>query len=241
MVRIAALAAAVLLMASCDDGHVDDPVYNNSEESYNVQIIGTFKSLSTWSGSYSVAAACFNESSEYSLIQKVLPATATDTSVDTLRLSNVPTTAQTIEIAVVNILRKRVASIYTYEIPKSHPSSDTITLDVGTLDVGMFGAINRFVFQGTSTNCSRCHASATATAHLDLTAANAYSSLVGVPAYVDPTQTRVVAGNSGNSYLYKVLTEGDDNISYAHPRLFENDNKPFLDIIRSWIDGGAKE
>lgn len=237
-----AIVSALILatLTACDDGQVTEKTVVNTSESYEVQIIGTFKSLHTWSGTYSVAAACFDETSEYSLIQKVLPATATDTSIDTLHLSGVPTTARTVEVAVVNSLRKRIATIYSYDIPEGQSTRETITLNVGTLDVGMFGAINRFVFQGSSTNCSRCHASATATAHLDLTAANAYQSLVGVASYVDPTQTRITPGSTAQSFLYKVITEGDDRIGYTHPRIFEDKaTKPFLDIIKAWIEGGA--
>lgn len=235
------VTAGTWSLMSCDDGHVDDPVYVNTEDSYNVQITGTFKSLNTWNGTYSVAAACFDDESNYSLIQKVLPSSANDT-VQVLKLSNVPTNAHTVEIVVVNTLRKRIATLYSYEIPENQRYADTIKIDVGTLNVGMFGAINQFIFQGTGTNCSRCHSSERATANLDLTAEHAYSSLVGMKAQKDSTRTRVIPGDAENSFLYKVITEGDDNVGYSHMGLFADDAyAPFLNIIKSWIDGGAKE
>ena len=229
-------------LISCDDGHVDDPVFTYDDESYTIQITGTFKSLKTWTGSYSVAAACFDGESDYSTIQKVLPSASTDSTVETLTISSVPTNSKTVEIAVVNTLRKRIATLYSYEIPENQRYDDTIKIDVGTLNVGMFGTIDQFIFQGTGTNCSRCHNNADGAGHLDLTTANAYASLVGVNAYKDATQTRVLPGDADHSFLYKVITEGDENVGYSHPGLFtEEQYSVFLDIIKSWINGGAKE
>ena len=231
-----------LQLVGCDDGHVDDPVYVNTEDSYNVQITGTFQSLNTWTGSYIVVAACFNEESEYSLIQKVLPAASTDSTTEVLTLSGVPTNSKTVEIALVNTLRKRIATLSSYEIPENQRYSDTIKIDVETLNVGMFGTINQLIFQGTGTNCSRCHASARAAADLDLSADNAYHNLVGKKATKDSTKTRVVPGDADSSFLYKVITEGDENVGYSHPGLFADEKyAPFLDIIKAWINGGAKE
>lgn len=235
------VGGALSCLTGCDDGHVDDPVYVNTDDSYTVEMTGTFQSLNTWNGTYSVAVACFDGESDYSLLQKVLPSSQEATT-QVLKLSNVPTNAKTVEIAVVNTLRKRIATIYSYEIPEHQRYSDPIKIDVGTLNVGMFGAINQFVFQGTGTNCSRCHSSARATANLDLSADNAYSNLVGVPASSDATQTRVIPGDAEHSFLYKVITIGDENVSYPHAGLFTNETyATFLDIIKSWIEGGAQE
>lgn len=228
-------------LVGCDDGHVDDPVHEGlNAEGYTVKITGTFQRLQTWSGSYLVAAACFGDESEYSVIQKALPNTSTDTSVETVTLSNVPANAKTVEIAVVSILRKRVASLYTYEIPEGQRHDDTIRVDVGCLDVGMFGAINQHVFQGSKTNCARCHGGVSPAAGLNLTAATAYVNLVGKAATTDASQTRVVAGSADRSYLYKVITEGDPHVGYPHPGLFVDEPEAtFVKIVREWIDGGA--
>lgn len=236
------MVALSLSFVSCDDGHVDDPVYDDHSETYTVQITGTFKSLNTWIGTYSVAAACFDEENAYSLIQKVLPSTATDSTMEVLTLAGVPTRTKTVEIALVNSLRKRIATLYSYNIPEDQRYADTIKIDVGTLNVGMFGAINQFIFQGTGTNCSRCHSSERAAANLDLSKENAYSHLVGVQSTKDTSKTRVVSGDADNSFLYKVITEGDENVGYSHPGLFADDKyAPFIDIIKEWINGGAKE
>lgn len=227
---------------SCDDGHVDDPVFQHNTEGYNVQITGTFRSQNTWTGNYSVVAAAFDEESDYSLIQKVLPSSATDDVQEIVKLSNIPAQSTTIEIAIVNSLRKRIATIYRYEIPDTYDSKDTIRIDVGELNVGMFATINNCVLQGTSTNCSMCHRGKNAAANLDLTPENAYASIVNVLAEKRNTMMRVLPYDASNSFFYKVITEGDENVSYSHLGFFaEEKYAAFIDIIASWIDSGAKE
>ena len=243
IIRILPLVFLAVLsqgITSCDDGHVDDPVYVDDNNYYNVMITGNFTHLKTWSGDYSVAAGTYDDESEYSLVQKVLPSTATDTSIDTLYLSNVPVTSKTVEIAVVNRLRMRIATLYSYAIPDNQRYDDTIRIDVGTLNVGMFGAINKYVFQNTSVNCSRCHASAESTANLDLTEANAYAALVNVQSHTNDSLMRVKPGDADNSYLYKAIMNEASEIHYNHNGLF-SDIPDFLNIIKSWINSGAKE
>ncbi|MBO4730105.1 MAG: hypothetical protein J5593_01375 [Bacteroidaceae bacterium] len=226
--------ALPLMLCACDDGHIDEPSYTTTTDAYTIQIKGTFQHINTWSSPYTVAAACFDDESPYSLTLTPLA----DTS--QITLTNVPTTAKTVEIAVVNTLRKRIATIYTYQISEPQPFKDTIKIDVGNLDVGIYNAINQFVFQGNS--CSQCHSAQSPAASLDLTAANAYQNLVGAQATKDKNGTRVVAGDATNSYLYKVITEGDANVGYSHPALFTNETySPFINIIRNWINNGATQ
>ena len=229
-----------LLLSSCDDGHVDDPVYNDLTERFVVKIKGIFKNRQSWTGNYSVVAACFDGESSYSVIQKVLPSNATDSTETSILISGVPTNAETVEIAIVNTLRQRIATLYSYEIPAQQNPSDTIMIDVGEINVGMFGAINQYVFQSTVLNCSRCHSEDRAASNLTLTSDKAYSNLVNVISYNDSNYLRVKPEDSENSYLYKVLTTGTDEVSYNHTTMLA-DYPDFLDIIKSWIDGGAKE
>ena len=232
-------AAICAMVGSCDDGHINDPVRATDAETFTVKIAGNFTGQDTWTGRTSVAAACFNEESPYSLTQAPLPASMDDNE-QTVTLTNVPTDTKTIEIAVVNSLRERIATIYSYSIPADQSTDDTIRLDIGSLDVGMYQTINQVVFQGNS--CSRCHGGASPAANLDLTPQQAYASLVNVKAEKDPQQTRILPGNAEGSYLYKVITEGDANVSYSHPALFTNEAySNFLNIIRDWINNGAKK
>ncbi|MBQ7741983.1 MAG: hypothetical protein IJT90_03530 [Bacteroidaceae bacterium] len=229
---ILTVLALPLMLCACDDGHIDEPPYTATTDAYTIQIKGTFQHINTWSSPYTVAAACFDEESPYSLTLTPLA------DASQITLTNVPSTAKTVEIAVVNTLRKRIATICSYQISETKPYKDTIKIDVGNLDVGIYHTINQFVFQANS--CSRCHSAQSPAASLDLTEANAYQNLVGTQATKDKSKKRVVAGDAANSFLYKVITEGDASVSYSHPALFTNETySPFIDIIRIWIDNGA--
>lgn len=235
-----AILISALSLTSCDDGYIIDPVYGDTTESFTVQMTGTLQSLKTWTGNYSVVLACFDGSSNYSIIQKVLPSDANDSTKIALTLSHVPTSAKTVEIAVVGSLRNRIATLFSYQIPDNQQHFDTIRIDIGTQNVGMFASINKALFQNTSINCARCHASNRPAAQLDLSSANAYSSLINKPAYKNPSVMRVKPYDAEGSYLYQVLTSGAEEVSYAHPALL-TDHQSLVEIIKTWINGGAKE
>ena len=232
----ALILTSLALLSSCDDGHVDDPVFQHSGDGYEVLLRGSFSGLSTWSGGYSVVAAAFDGDSPYSLMQKVLSADGSE-----VRLSAIPASAQTVEIAVVNSLRKRIATLYRYDL-SGDIGDDIVEIDCGNLDASMWSTINRCVLQGSATNCSMCHGSATGAAGLDLSAGNAYASLINVPATKGDGQMRVLPFDSEHSFFYKVLTDGDGRVSYSHTGLFAEEKlAAFLDVIRAWIDSGAGE
>ena len=223
---------STLLLASCDDGFVTDPVYESEQTGYNVKITGTFDGVDQWADNYNVVVAAFCEDDEYSSIQKTIQTDGEETAIT---LSNVPSGAKIIEIAVTNTLRKRVSTFYRYDV-EDVSADDTVRIDVGKQNVSMFSAINNTIFQGTATTCSRCHSGEKAARGLDLSAENAYKNLVGVKSNKDATLNRVTAGDAENSMLYKIIT--DD--SGFHKGFF-SDYGAFVNIIKSWIDNGAKE
>lgn len=232
-------AALVTALAACDDGAVNEKVIQNTGDGYNIKIIGTFNGVNTWSGKYSVAAACYEENAEYSVSQRVIPASA-EGEQDTIVLSNVPSTVKTVELAVVNSLRKRISTIHSYTIEEGQSKNDTIKIEVGNTDLSMFTAINDGLFQNTTVNCAQCHSSDHAAANLNMTRENAYNSLVGVNAHTNGAYMRINPGNADESYLYKVLAEGTDEVRYSHVALMA-DHQTMLDILKAWINGGAKK
>ncbi|MCR5313724.1 MAG: hypothetical protein K6E54_08835 [Bacteroidaceae bacterium] len=234
------ICTCTLAVTSCDDGLIYEKKYTTTTTGYTALITGTFKGQTSWPSKYSVVVAGFNDNSDYSIIQKTLAAKKNDSTEISMLLSNISDTTKTIEIAVVNSLRQRIATLFSYNISNDQNIDDTIRINVGELNVGMFQTINQNVFQGM--NCSRCHASSTAAGHLDLTAANAYSSIVNVDAYKNNTYKRILPGNADSSFLYKVITTGDENVGYSHPALF-TDSKyaTFQTIIKNWIENGATE
>lgn len=234
------LAPVAALLMACDDGSVTDPVYTDDTKTFAVEVRGTFHGLSQWGDGLSLAVAGYDGESRYSTIQKNLPQTEDKGMADTISLSKIPSSTKTIEIAVANNLRQKVASLFSYEIPEDQHPDDVIELDLGDIDASMFGAVDKAVFQGLS--CAQCHQGVTPPAGLDLTTANAWAALVNHQSAKEPGQTLVKPGDANGSFLVKVITDGDDNVHYSHPGLFvEDDAKPLLTLIKAWIDGGAKK
>ena len=92
---------AALAFASCDDGSVTDPVYSDTTETYKALLVADLRGLDMWGSSYSVVLAGFSNDSRYSRIQKNLTSTGADDVLDSIVLAGIPTTATSIELAVV--------------------------------------------------------------------------------------------------------------------------------------------
>ncbi len=231
------IAFLLVFATSCDDGHVDEKTYVYNTDSYNVQLSGNFTKTNTWGGKYTLALCGFNETDKYATIAKSL------SNIDgeaTIKLSNIPPETKTVEIAVINILRERMATLYKYDISDTDNINDTIKINVGEMNLGMFAHINNNLFQGTKTSCSKCHSGNNPRAGLDLSTDKAYSSIVGVASTKSPDNLLVKAGDAENSFLYKVISVGDENIHYSHTQL-TTDEQTMLDILKQWIEAGAKE
>lgn len=231
----AALLAPMMLLG-CDDGHIDDPVHVDSSKYFTVHFVATVTGLDDWDDFLMPVLAGYDGESQYSLIQKNITLTSTDDEQpDTLTLSRIPLTVTSVEVAVANVLRQRQASIFAYAIPDGHDPDVPIVVNVGSLDVSRFGAVNAAVFQGLS--CFRCHQGDEPPAGLSLVADVARDNLVGVPSAKSPSQTLAVPGRADDSFLVKVITDGDDNVHYDHRPFFAGDDGARLrDIIKAWVN-----
>jgi hypothetical protein len=90
-------------------------------------------------------------------------------------------------------------------------------------------------------DCAGCHSGSSPPQGLNLeTQATAFANLVGVPATeCSPTRLRVASGNPAASYLINKLTGMNLCSGQRMPR-----GGPFLsdatiDVVRTWITGGA--
>jgi len=86
-----------------------------------------------------------------------------------------------------------------------------------------------------------CHVAASAPFGLDLSSVSSSSAnLIGVPSGEMPSVLRVASGDAANSYVYWKLSGnpniGGDPMPLSGGPLSDGD----LDLIASWIDGGAK-
>ena len=214
----AGLLALLALAASCDDGRLYADRLILPEEGRVVRLTATLDGLDTWADGYSVVLAGFGEGSDYAVIAKSVQA-ADDGTVD-ITMSGVAEEVTTLEVCAINRIRKRVATYY--ELDCSTLADDTLRIDAGRLDVGMFATIQQDIFDRT---CTGCHGEGR---WLDLSA--------GVEG-----RTRVLPGHAAESVLYTILTTDESaNLATDHQTQFTLSDEQFA-LIEDWIDGGAGE
>ena len=225
------LLALLALAASCDDGRLYADRLILPEEGRVVRLTATLDGLDTWADGYSVVLAGFEEGSDYTVIAKSVQA-ADDGTVD-ITMSGVAEEVTTLEVCAINRIRKRVATYY--ELDCSTLSDDTIRIDAGRLDVGMFATIQQDIFDRT---CTGCHGEGR---WLDLSAGASHATLVNQPSTVFEGRTRVLPGNVAESVLYTILTTDESaDLGTDHRTQFTLSDEQFA-LIEDWIDGGAGE
>lgn len=227
----ASLLALLALAASCDDGRLYADRLILPEEGRVVRLTATLDGLDTWADGYSVVLAGFGEGSDYAVIAKSVQA-ADDGTVD-ITMSGVAEEVTTLEVCAINRIRKRVATYY--ELDCSTLADDTLRIDAGRLDVGMFATIQQDIFDRT---CTGCHGEGR---WLDLSAGASHATLVGQPSTVFEGRTRVLPGHAAESVLYTILTTDESaNLATDHRTQFTLSDEQFA-LIEDWIDGGAGE
>ena len=219
------------VFVSCDDGRIYEEHLIMPEEGRVVKLTGNLIGAEKWSSGYSVVVAGFDETKDYAVITKAIPLTECREVV----LSGISDEVTHVELCVVNRLRKRILSYGTFECPLV---TDTIRLDVGTKDVGMYAAIQSQLF---NTTCANCHGASTqAAAGLFLTDGKSYGALVNKYSRKVEDKLLVKPNDADGSILYQALAT---NISamwnYDHTKEVLSDE--WLDVLEDWIDDGAKE
>lgn len=227
----AALAAAS--MTACDDGKIyDDAKYDNEGYGFSVTMKGDISGCSDYSdGSpYSVALAAFAEGDDYALVAK--PVADGNGEVT---LSGISTEAASVELCLINRLRRRV---FTYaSIPAADTPDSSLVMEVGAADVDAGTTVEEKVF---AASCTQCHcATGKAAARLDLMPGNARQSLVGVASTVAEGACRVVPGNAGASLLWQaVATDATSGWAFNHANLLKDKD---IDFIEYWINSGTDD
>ena len=225
------LLALLAVTASCDDGRLYADRLIIPEEGRVVKLTATLEGLDTWSDGYSIVLAGFEDGSDYTVIAKSVQA-ADDGTVD-ITMSGVAEEVTTLEVCAINRIRKRVATYY--ELDCSTLADDTLRIDAGRLDVGMFATIQQDIFDRT---CTGCHGEGR---WLDLSAGTSYQTLVGQPSTVFEGRTRVLPGSAAESVLYTILTTSESaDLGTDHQTQFTLSEEQFA-LIGDWIDDGAKE
>lgn len=219
------------VFVACDDGRIYEENMVIPEEGRVVKLTGEITGAGNWSAGYTVAVAGFKEDDDYAIITKAVSTAGCKEVI----LSGINEQVTQIELCVVNRLRKRVLSMATFDCPVM---ADTIRLEVGTIDIGMYATIQRQLF---NTTCANCHGASTqAAAGLFLTEGRSYEALVGQPSQKLPEMLLVEPKNVDKSVLYQTLSSDiSKDWNYDHTK--EVLSEDWLDLLEDWIDDGAKE
>ncbi|MCM1332874.1 MAG: hypothetical protein NC248_09730 [Bacteroides sp.] len=223
----------MLLMsaASCDDGKIYEDVPDAPASGMTVKVSGSISGIDSWTGDYSICVAGFGDS-DFALISKPLTEIDSDGNIN-IEMSGLTENVTAIEICALNRLRKRVVSFAS--IKPDYNADDIINFNFSPIDAGMYTTIQGFF----NASCVQCHGGSNhAAAGLNLTAAESYLQLVGIPSVKSPDMERITPGNASESILWQTVA-GDVSAEWAynHRDLLSSTG---ADVMKSWIDGGAR-
>ena len=205
-----------LCFCSCDDGRIYEKEIEVQRGGRVLKLTGRFSGISNWTDDYSVVVAGFNDKSEYAVITKSLP-------------------VKSLKLCVISRLRECIVEFKTMEDEELAAITDTILMDVGTLDVGMFSSIQSQVFDK---RCVACHGqTGSASGNLFLTEGKSYHALVNQPAHKNSDILLVKPGSAEESFLHLVLNRAGDT-SMNHTDMLSEDEQPLLKLIDNWINEG---
>jgi len=234
MRKILCIFAAAVLLASCDDGPIDESHDDYGEAGIAIKMEGRLSGTQDWHESYDIAVAGFGNEDNYAVISKVLPAADGTFSVV---VSGVPANVESVELCVLNRLRQRVMAFRTAE---TGGVRDTLRFDVGDVNVSMTEAIQQSVYDR---SCVACHgADGHNAAGLDLTSGHSRAALVNVPSQKVPGSLLVKPGDPEASVLHRLL-RSDLSASWRqnHADMLNKERAgALLTLIDKWIENGAK-
>ena len=221
-------ACLTVAITSCDDGRLYEKPVILPEEGRVVKLTGNLSGVGEWAGGYSIVVAGFADDSEYAVISKSV-STGADGRAEVV-LSGIKDDVQRVELCVINRLRKRILTLRSADLSVA----DTIRLEVGSMNVGMYAAIQEQLF---NTTCTSCHGASTfAGGGLYLTEGKSYDALVGAPSQLADDKLLVEPGNADASVLYQALaTRVSATWRQDHSNMVMN--TAMRDVVKDWING----
>ncbi len=235
-----ALATSAFLLAACDSGDIEEKIYTAEDTGQVVKVTATISGLGDWDDDYNVALAGFNDNSNFAVMQRTLPHSIEDGTPVELILNNVTENISTVEFAITDKLRGRVITLSSVAMADYSESKDTIRMNLGTLDVSMFGVLQTGMF---NVACIQCHGgNGRSAAGLNLTDGMSYDQLVDVPSSRIEGSYRVVSGEPEQSVMRMILHEGgEDILHYNHTEVLSSQFKTNLDEVQNLIDEWIKK
>ena len=155
-----------------------------------------------------------------------------------IELSGLQGDIKLVRLCILDRLRKHIVTFNEVDVSNA---TETVRMDVGTVNISMFNAIQQNYF---NTTCANCHgASNRAAAGLYLTEGKSYQALVDADSKKVEGKKLVEPNNAANSVLHMVLNQQKvEGISMDHRDLVSEKNElTILPLIDSWINNGAKE
>ena len=232
------LCAAILALpccTACDDGRIPEKEFTLTEKGRVAKVQAHITGADSWPETYSLSIAGFSTDNAYTKIKKdLVPDAEGNVSVV---LSGIPEDVNTLEVCVVNSVRRRIVSYYTLDAPAT---TDTIRINAGNLNVGMYATIQQQIFDK---QCAHCHSGNAWAASLNLNEGASYADMLHVASQKVAGKERVTPGDADNSVLYEALASTislDDNWKHNHANIMTTD-RAGLQLIKDWIDNGAKE
>ncbi len=227
---------------SCDSGDIKEQSVSTADSGLTVKLSGVLTGVKSLNDAgYSIALAGFDDDENYAVVQRTISAGSDEELPVNMVMSNISDNVSTVEFVVTNTLRKRFISIRTLQMSdyEGNSPTDTIYLDVGTVDVSLYGALQNGMFDQA---CIMCHgANGRKAADMDLTSENSYEELVDRQSSCVSGAMRVSSGFPDSSLLYTILTDGGENIlEYNHNEVITSQFKTNLAEVRTllyeWIE-----
>ncbi len=225
----------LLLVAACDSGDIEERTSSSSGKGRVVKLTGNLSGVGTWDSKYAVSLGGFTTGDNYAQVVRTLPSTTPDGTQVELVLSNLGESINTVELAITSRLRERIITLSSINLDEYPETSDTIRMDVGSFDVGLFSSLQQGFF---NVACIQCHGgNGRSAAGLNLTEGNAFAQLVDVPSTRIEGMKRVIGGNADGSLLHKILNEGgEDILHYNHTEVLSSQFKENQEGVRQLID-----
>ena len=216
-----------LALAGCDEGRIYDNSVPEGRGGVEATVtISDARGYDRWFSGYSIAVAGFTSGSEYALISKNIE--LDDAGNCKIVLSGIPSEVQSVELCVVDRLRRRVAVFSSVSVK----GKDDVVISSEGEDLSPEGAIQREIF---NTTCINCHGGANfAAASLNLTEGRAFAELLGVQSVKEPQSLRVSPGLPDESVLYRILA-GNESGGWNYDHSVEITSPEKLDLIKNWI------
>ena len=232
------LGLLMLNVTACDDGRIY-PETAATSEGKTVILEGVLNGLDNWASNYRVSIAGFDDANdEYASVSKVITTSDIKDGKVSIELSGLKGDIKLVRLCILDRLRKHIVTFNEVDVSNA---TETVRMDVGTVNISMFNAIQQNYF---NTTCANCHgASNRAAAGLYLTEGKSYQALVDADSRKVEGKKLVEPSNAANSVLHMVLNQQKvEGISMDHRDLVSEKNElTILPLIDSWINNGAKE